>query len=93
MRSKVTVKTLVCWAVTFSVDGTYIFKMEFIVLNGDIKYSLKISLMSSVIQRVRPNHFSPNHFSKELLKYIFMKFNFINIYVSNFLLKLLGLTL
>ena len=75
MRSKVTVKTSVCWAVTFSVDGTYIFKMEFIVLNGDIKYSLKISLMSSVIQRVRPNHFS-----KKLLKYILMKLDFINIW-------------
>ena len=43
-------------------------------LNGDIKYSLKISLMGSVIQRVRPNHFS-----KKLLKYIFMKLDFINI--------------
>ena len=44
------------------------------ILNGDIKYSLKISLMSFVIQSIRPNHFS-----KELLKYIFMKSNFINI--------------
>ena len=26
-------------------------------LNEDIKYSLEISLMGSVIQRVRPNHF------------------------------------
>lgn len=31
--------------------------------------------MGSVIQRVKPNHFS-----KELLKYIFMKFDFINIW-------------
>ena len=31
VRSKVTVKTSVCWAATFSVDGTYILKMEFIV--------------------------------------------------------------
>ena len=31
VRSKVTIKTLVCWATTFSVDGTYILKMEFIV--------------------------------------------------------------
>ena len=75
MRSKVTIKTLVCWAATFSVDGTYIFKMEFIVLNGDIKYSLKISLMVLVIQNVRPNYFS-----KKLLKYIFMKLDFINIW-------------
>ena len=43
-------------------------------LNGDIKYSLEISLMGSVIQRVRPNNFS-----KKLLKYIFMKLDFINI--------------
>ena len=43
-------------------------------LNGDIKYSLEISLMDSVIQSVRANHFS-----KELLKYIFMKLDFINI--------------
>ena len=35
-------------------------------LNGDIKYSLEISLMGLVIQRVRPNHFS-----KKLLKYIY----------------------
>ena len=74
MRSKVTVKTSVCWAATFSVDETYILKMEFISLNGDIKYSLEISLMGSIIQSVRPNHFS-----KELLKYIFMKLDFINI--------------
>ena len=43
-------------------------------LNGDIKYSLEISLIGLVIQSVRPNHFS-----KELLKYIFMKLDFINI--------------
>ena len=43
-------------------------------LNGDIKYSLKISLMNLVIQNVRPNCFG-----KELLKYIFMKLDFINI--------------
>ena len=43
-------------------------------LNGDIKYSLEISLLGSVIQRVRPNHFG-----KKLLKYIFMKLDFINI--------------
>ena len=43
-------------------------------LNGDIKYSLEISLMCLVIQNVRPNYFS-----KELLKYIFMKLDFINI--------------
>ena len=30
-RSKVTIKTSVCWAVTFSVEGTYILKMEFII--------------------------------------------------------------
>ena len=68
------VKTLVCWVATFSVDGTYIFKMEFIISNKDIKYSFKISLMSSVIQRVRSSHFN-----KELLKYIFMKLVFRNI--------------
>ena len=44
-------------------------------LNGDIKYSLEISLMGLVIQRVRPNHFS-----KKLLKYIFMKLDFTNIW-------------
>ena len=44
-------------------------------LNGDIKYFLEISLMGLVIQRVRPNHFS-----KKLLKYIFMKLDFINIW-------------
>ena len=43
-------------------------------LNEDIKYSLEINLMDSVIQSARPNHFS-----KELLKYIFMKLDFINI--------------
>ena len=32
--------------------------------------------MGSVIQRVRPNHFS-----KELLKYIFMKLDFIDIWL------------
>ena len=36
-------------------------------LNRDIKYFLEIGLMGSVIQRVRPNHFS-----KELLKYIYL---------------------
>ena len=61
------VKTLVCWAGTFGVNGTK-------SLNGDIKYSLEISLMDLVIQSV-----GPNHFSKELLKYIFMKLDFINI--------------
>ena len=44
------------------------------ILNEDIKYSLKIILMGLVIQSVRPNHFS-----KELLKYIFMKLDFVNI--------------
>ena len=68
------IKTLACWVATFSVEGTDILKMEFISLNGDIKYSLEISLMGSIIQSVRPNHFS-----KELLKYIFMKLDFINI--------------
>ena len=54
----------------------YIFsKWNSYSLNGDIKYSLGISLMGSVIQRVRPNHFS-----KKLLKYIFMKLDFINIW-------------
>ena len=48
--------------------------MEFIISYGDIKYSFEISLMDLVIQSVRPNHFS-----KVLLKYIFMKLNFINI--------------
>ena len=52
------IKTSVCWAITFSAEGTYILKMEFISLNGDIKYSLEISLMGSIIQSVRPNHFS-----------------------------------
>ncbi|KAM4082207.1 hypothetical protein ACJW30_11G153500 [Castanea mollissima] len=32
VRSKVTVKISVCWAATFSVDGTYILKMKFIDL-------------------------------------------------------------
>ena len=68
------VKTSVCWAATFSVDGTYILKMKFISLNRDIRYSLEISLMGLVIQSV-----GPNHFSKELLKYIFMELDFINI--------------
>ncbi|KAL4598593.1 hypothetical protein ACB092_11G069900 [Castanea dentata] len=31
VRSEVTIKTSVCWAATFSVDGTYILNMEFIV--------------------------------------------------------------
>ena len=43
-------------------------------LNGDIKYSLEISLIGLVIQSIRPKQFS-----KELLKYIFMKLDFINI--------------
>ena len=68
------IKTSACWVATFSVDGTYILKMKFISLNRDIRYSLEISLMGSVIQSVRPNHFSI-----ELLKYIFMKLDFINI--------------
>ena len=74
MRFKITVKTSVCWATTFSVNGTYILKMEFIVSYGDIKYFLEICLMGLVIQRVRPNHFG-----KKLLKYIFIKLDFINI--------------
>ena len=74
MRSKVTIKTLVCWVDTFSVDGTYILKMKFLLLNGDIKYSHEINLMGLVIQNIRPNYFS-----NELLKYIFMKLDFINI--------------
>ena len=36
-------------------------------LNGDIKYSLEISLMGLVIQSI-----GLNHFSKELLKYIYL---------------------
>ena len=48
--------------------------MELIISNGDIKYSPEISLMGLVIQNVRPDYFS-----KELLKYIFMKLDFINI--------------
>ena len=43
-------------------------------LNRDIKYFIEINLMDLVIQSV-----GPNHFSKELLKYIFMKLDFINI--------------
>ena len=43
-------------------------------LNENIKYSIEISLMGLVIQSV-----GPNYFSKELLKYIFMKLDFINI--------------
>ena len=43
-------------------------------LNEYIKYSLEISLMGLVIQSV-----GLNHFIKELLKYIFMKLDFINI--------------
>ena len=74
MRSKVTIKTSVCWATTFSVDVTYILKMEFIVSYGDIKYFLEISLMGLVIQKVRPNHFGT-----KLLRYIFIKLDFINI--------------
>ena len=31
VRSKVMIKTFVCWAVTFSVNGTYILKMKFII--------------------------------------------------------------
>ena len=42
-------------------------------LNEDIKYSLEISLMGLIIQSVRLNHFN-----KELLKYIFIKLDFIN---------------
>ena len=74
MRSKVTIKTSVCWVNTFSVDGTYILKMKFLLLNGDIKYSHEINLMGLVIQNIRPNYFN-----NELLKYIFMKLDFINI--------------
>ena len=44
-------------------------------LNGDIKYSLEISLIGLIIQRVRPKQFS-----KKLLKYIFMKLDFIYIW-------------
>ena len=47
--------------------------MEFNSLYRDIKYSLEINLMGLVIQNVKPNYFS-----KELLKYIFMKLDFIN---------------
>ena len=31
VRTKVTIKISVCWAATFSVEGTYILKMEFII--------------------------------------------------------------
>ena len=31
VRSKIMIKTLVCWAATFNVDGTYVLKMEFII--------------------------------------------------------------
>ena len=50
----------------------------FSVMVGNLKknvfWSLK-SLIGLVIQGVRPNHFS-----KKLLKYIFMKLDFINIW-------------
>ena len=71
------VKTSVYWATTHNVEGTHILKMEFIVYR-DIKYSFEISLMSLVIQSVKPNHFS-----KELLKFIFYEIGFHKIYMNN----------
>ena len=47
-------------------------------LYRDIKYSLEISLMSLVIQSIRPNHFN-----KELLKFIFYEIRFHKIYMNN----------
>ena len=72
MRNKVSFKTSVGWAATFSVDDSQDGIHN--LLNKDIKYSFKISLMDLVIQSIRPNKFS-----KELLKYIFIKLDFINI--------------
>ena len=46
MRSSLTVKTLVCWVTTRSVEGTHILKMESIIsFYRDTKYPLDISLM------------------------------------------------
>ena len=45
------------------------------VIMYDIMYDLMLWLMGLVIQRVKPNHFS-----NKLLKYIFMKLDFINIW-------------
>ena len=43
-----TVKTLVCWVTTCSVDGTHILKMESIIsFYKDTKYPLEISLMGT----------------------------------------------
>ena len=43
-----TIKTLVFWVTTRSVEGTHILKMEFIIsFYRDTKYPLKISLMGT----------------------------------------------
>ena len=43
-----------------------------------LKYFLEISLMSLVIQTVRPNYFS-----KDLLKFVFYEIRFQKIYMNN----------
>ena len=48
VRSKVTVKTSVCWVTTRSVEGIHILKMESIIsFYKDTKYPLVISLMGT----------------------------------------------
>ena len=46
VRFNFTVKTLVCWVTTHSIERTHIFKMESIIsFHRDTKYPLEISLM------------------------------------------------
>ena len=68
------IKISVCWQPHLVLMEHIFSRWNSQSLNGDIKYSLKISLIGLVIQNVRPNYFS-----KKLLKYIFMKLDFINI--------------
>ena len=48
MRSRLTVKTLVCWVTTHNVEGTHILKMKSIIsFYRDMKYPLEISLIGT----------------------------------------------
>ena len=48
MRFSLTVKILVCWVITRSVEGTHILKMEFIIsFYRDTKNPLEISLIGT----------------------------------------------
>ena len=54
MRSKVTIKTSVCWAATFSVEGIYILKMEFI-----ISYKVVLNIINGNFGLVKSGQKSP----------------------------------